>query len=163
MRLNVSNLFGLGLVPRAPGTAGSLAAVAAAFVVNSVGDFALFVVAVFAACAIGLWSARSAKLETGKEDPPEFVMDEFAGQWIALLPVSFIYWNTAVGFHLVIAGAAASFALFRYFDIVKPGPVGWADRLEGSIGIMLDDLIAGALAAIVISLGFTGILMIAPA
>ena len=162
MRLNISNLFGIGLVPRAPGTAGSLAAVAAAFVVNSVGGFALFVVAAVAACAIGLWSAHSAKLATGKEDPPEFVMDEFAGQWIALLPVSFIHWNTAVGFHLVIAAAAASFVLFRYFDIVKPGPVGWADRLEGGIGIMLDDLIAGALAAIVVSLGFTAILMMAP-
>ena len=162
MRLGISNLFGIGLVPWAPGTAGSVAAVAAAFVVNSFVDFALFVVAAIAASAIGLWSACSVKLESGEKDPSEFVMDEFAGQWVALLPVSFVYWNTAAGSHLVVAGAAASFGLFRYFDIVKPGPVGWADRIEGGIGIMLDDLIAGALSAIVLSLGFMAILMAVP-
>ena len=162
MRLNISNLFGIGLVPWAPGTAGSLAAVAAAFVANSVLHFALFVVAAIAISAIGLWSACSVKLEPGEEDPSEFVIDEFAGQWIALLPVSFLYWHTDAGFHLVIAGAAASFGLFRYFDIVKPGPVGWADRLKSGLGIMLDDLIAGALSAIVLSLGFAAILVTAP-
>ena len=162
MRLNISNLFGIGLVPWAPGTAGSLAAVAAAFVVNSVLDFALFVVAAIAATAIGLRAACAVKLEPGEEDPSEFVMDEFAGQWVALLPVSYLYWNTDAGLHLVIAGAAASFALFRYFDIVKPGPVGWADRIKGGMGIMLDDLIAGALSAIVLSLGFATLSMMAP-
>lgn len=162
MRLNISNLFGIGLVPRAPGTAGSLAAVAAAFAVNSVLDFALFIVAAMAVSAVGLWSAFSVKLEPGEEDPSEFVIDEFAGQWIALLPVSFLYWHIDAGLHFVIAGAAASFGLFRYFDIAKPGPVGWADRLEGRIGIMLDDLIAGALSAIVLSLGFAAILLTAP-
>lgn len=162
MRLNISNLFGIGLVPRAPGTAGSLTAVAAAFVANSVLDFALFVVAAIAASAIGLWAACTIKLEPGEKDPSEFVMDEFAGQWVALLPVSFLYWNTDAGLHLVIAGAAASFGVFRCFDILKPGPVGWADRLEGGIGIMLDDLIAGALSAIVLSLGFMAMLMMAP-
>ena len=162
MRLNISNLFGIGLVPRAPGTASSLVAVAAAFVANSALDFALFVVATIAASAIGFWAACTAKLEPGEEDPAEFVLDEFAGQWVALLPVSYLYWNTDAGFHLVIAGAAASFALFRYFDIVKPGPVGWADRIEGGMGIMLDDLIAGVLSATALSLGFAAILMMVP-
>jgi phosphatidylglycerophosphatase A len=74
------------------------------------------------------------------DDPGWVVIDEFAGQWIALLGVGTI----------APLEIAAAFVLFRVFDILKPGPVGWADRRHGIFGIMADDIIAGALAALVL-------------
>jgi phosphatidylglycerophosphatase A len=82
----------------------------------------------------GLWAVRAARVEG---DPGWVVIDEVAGQWIALLPLA----------RPSAVGLLAAFALFRLLDITKPGPVGWADRQPGAAGIMADDLIAGALAA----------------
>jgi phosphatidylglycerophosphatase A len=83
---------------------------------------------------LGLWAIRAARVEG---DPGWVVIDEIAGQFVALLGLT----------RPTIVGLAAAFALFRLFDIVKPGPVGWADRQDGAAGIMADDLIAGAIAA----------------
>ena len=82
-------------------------------------------------------------------DPSEIVIDEVAGQWIALLPIAFGAANAGVGVTALWPGWVAAFVLFRLFDIWKPGPVGWADRRHGPLGVMLDDVIAGVLAAIV--------------
>ena len=74
----------------------------------------------------------------GEEDPPEIVIDEWVGQWIALwlIPHTFLWGFT-------------SFALFRIFDIFKPGPVGRMDDIKSGTGIMMDDVIAGILALLV--------------
>jgi phosphatidylglycerophosphatase A len=74
------------------------------------------------------------------DDPGWVVIDEVAGQWIALLGLR----------HPTFWGMLAAFALFRLFDIVKPGPVGWADRQGGAASVMADDVIAGAFAALLI-------------
>ncbi|NNK79032.1 MAG: phosphatidylglycerophosphatase A, partial [Litoreibacter sp.] len=76
--------------------------------------------------------------------------DEVAGQWIALLPVSVGAMHSGAGFWALWPGVLTAFVMFRLFDIWKPGPVGWADRKTGPVGVMLDDLIAGLLAAIVV-------------
>jgi phosphatidylglycerophosphatase A len=68
------------------------------------------------------------------------VIDEFAGQWIAMLGLARPAWP----------GLLAAFVLFRLLDITKPGPVGWADRQPGAVGIMADDVIAGVLAAAIL-------------
>ena len=68
------------------------------------------------------------------------MIDEVAGQWIAMLALRSMHWP----------GVLAAFALFRLFDITKPGPIGWADRQPGAFGIMADDVLAGAAAAIVL-------------
>ena len=65
------------------------------------------------------------------------MIDEFAGQWIALLGLA----------RASALGLLAGFAIFRLLDVTKPGPIGWADRQGGTAGIMADDLIAGALTA----------------
>ncbi len=71
---------------------------------------------------------------TGREDPPEIVIDEVAAQWLALTVVP-----------LTIGGFVAAYLVFRLFDTLKPWPASWADgELEGGAGVMLDDLIAGA-------------------
>jgi phosphatidylglycerophosphatase A len=81
----------------------------------------------------GLWAVRTAQIEG---DPGWVTIDEFAGQWAALLGLA-----AATPLGLLVA-----FALFRLFDVTKLGPVGWADRQHSAVGIMADDLIAGALA-----------------
>ncbi len=95
---------------------------------------ASFVVAV--GCA-GLWSSHRYAQAAGQHDPGAIVIDEVAGQAITLI---------AVGPDVMVY--AVGFLAFRMLDIVKPWPVSWADRrLAGGIGIMLDDVLAGAIAA----------------
>ena len=75
------------------------------------------------------------------------VIDEVAGQWLALLVPAMGFWLRDVP--MVWPGPVAAFLLFRLFDIWKPGPVGTADRRNDPAGVMLDDLIAGVFAGIV--------------
>ncbi|MGJ8625171.1 MAG: phosphatidylglycerophosphatase A family protein, partial [Yoonia sp.] len=81
-------------------------------------------------------------------DPSEIVIDEVVGQWIALFPVliaAHIFDIASLSFW---PGWIAAFGFFRLYDITKPGPVGWADNKDNATGVMLDDVIAGVLAAI---------------
>jgi phosphatidylglycerophosphatase A len=137
--------FGVGHVPRAPGTAGSLAAVLLGGLLLAWWPAALLVAAV-AATLFGGAAIAAARLDG---DPGWVVIDEVAGQWIALLPLAHAGWRWATGWPWLLAG----FALFRLFDITKPGPAGWADRQHGALAIMADDTIAGLLAAGLLWLG----------
>jgi phosphatidylglycerophosphatase A len=125
--------FGAGYVPLAPGTAGSLLALFLGVPLLLAPGWAL-AAAVAAASLGGLWAIRALRLEG---DPGWVVVDEVAGQWLALLGLA----------RPTLAGLAAALALFRLLDIAKPGPVGWADRQGGGVGVMADDLAAGAFAA----------------
>ncbi len=134
-RLIASGL-GLGWLPAAPGTWASLAALLPAAAIQYAGGPLALAIAMVAAAFLGLWAIRACG-ET-EDDPGWIVIDEVAGQWLALVPA-------ALDWRLYVAG----FALFRLFDIAKPWPVGWADRaLPGAAGIMVDDLLAGIYAAI---------------
>ena len=128
--------FGAGLVPKAPGTAGALLAVAAGALLLAWSPAALPVAAILAA-GIGVWAVAAAGLQG---DPGWVVIDEVAGQFVAMLPLSRPAWP----------GLLLAFSLFRLFDIAKPGPVGWVDRRHGAWAVMADDLVAGALAAAVL-------------
>ncbi|MFC7609843.1 phosphatidylglycerophosphatase A family protein [Teichococcus aestuarii] len=88
---------------------------------------------------LGWWAVE--RLPEARADPGWVVVDEGAGQCLAL---------AALPLGAGAPGLILAFLLFRLFDIAKPGPVGWADRRKGSMGVMLDDIIAGALAAAVI-------------
>ena len=79
-------------------------------------------------------------------------MDEVAGQWVALLPVIIGAAHVGVPVLSLWPGWIVAFFGFRLFDILKPGPVGWADRRDDPLGVMLDDVIAGLLAAVVVAL-----------
>ena len=129
--------FGSGLLPWAPGTWGSLAALpfgVALFWLT--GPFGLLL-ASLAVFALGLWAAGAYEQVAAIKDPGAIVIDEVAGQWIALIPAALNPWA------IVLA-----FILFRAFDVAKPWPVSWADRhLKGALGIMADDIIAGLYAA----------------
>jgi phosphatidylglycerophosphatase A len=124
---------GIGRAPFAAGTVASLAAVLIGAVVLWIDHRLLTLLAIFT-CVIGTWAVH----ETGaRDDPGWIVIDEFAGQWIAMLGLG----------RVSLYGLLAAFVLFRCFDIVKLGPVGWADRKEGAVGVMADDVVAGLIVA----------------
>lgn len=134
--------FGIGRSPVAPGTMGSLAAVVAAVPIAAHGGPMALGFAALAVLFLGIPVAAAAAHAMGREDPGAVVIDEVAGQWLALIPAGADLGAWVVGF-----------LAFRLFDVWKPGPVGWADRrIGGGLGIMLDDVIAGLLAAGVVAL-----------
>lgn len=131
--------FGSGLSPRAPGTAGTLAALPIYFGLSSL-SLAMYSLVVVLAALLGIWLCEHASQRLGVHDHPGIVWDEFVGMWIAL-------WALPVTWGWLLAG----FALFRVFDILKPWPIGWLDRhAKGGFGIMIDDIVAGVLACAVL-------------
>jgi len=139
----VATFFGAGLGKPGPGTWGSVAAVllwaalALGFHPSTQTLLLTLVAGIVLSVGLGVPAATIAARESGKKDPGFVVIDEVAGQWIALLGLP----------RPSAIGLLAAFLLFRLLDIAKPGPVGWADRQGGAAGIMADDLIAGAIAA----------------
>lgn len=124
--------FGSGLAPVAPGTFGSLAALIPWLALREL-PLPYYVLALLVAFALGVWACQWTIRRLGVEDPGLVVWDEFVGLWIALIALPDRW-------YFVVAG----FVLFRFFDIVKPWPVRWADRhVKGGFGTMLDDAFAG--------------------
>lgn len=124
--------LGSGLSPKAPGTVGTLLAVALLPLLSQLPLLAYVAMVVLAAVAGVYFCGRTAK-DLGVHDHPGIVWDEIAGFWLAMtaIPVTWLW---------VLAG----FVLFRIFDVCKPWPISWCDRhVEGGVGIMLDDLLAG--------------------
>ena len=144
----VATWFGTGFLPTAPGTWGSLVSIPVAHLVAffsgawGLGGFALGI------AVIGVHAAGETARLRGVGDPPEIVVDEVAGQSIALLPV---YALVPAGATLLRIGAVLSaFLLFRVLDVWKPGPIGALERLPRGWGIMADDVLAGAVAGAVV-------------
>jgi phosphatidylglycerophosphatase A len=133
----IASGFGSGSMPFAPGTVASAAAEGIGAVLMLVSPWALPAAAALA--TFGGYAAIKRAHVDG--DPGWVVIDEFAGQWIAMLALP----------KPGLLGLLLAFALFRLFDITKLGPVGWADRKHGAFGVMVDDVIAGLLAAVLLA------------
>jgi phosphatidylglycerophosphatase A len=145
----IATWFGAGLLRPAPGTWGTLAALPFAWALHGLGGFAALALGTVAVFALGWWV--SARL-TGPEnpDPSEIVIDEVAGMWLALWPVSLGAQMAGADVLRLWPGIVAGFIAFRLFDIWKPGPIGWADRMHTPLGLMLDDILAGVFAAVAV-------------
>lgn len=143
----VATLGPVGHLRPAPGTWGSLAALPLAWLAMQ-GGTVLFTVLTVALLPLGWWAVARATVGAADHDPSEIVVDEVLGQWIALLPVAWGAWSTGFSVERLWPGWIAAFLLFRLFDIWKPGPVGWMDRRTDAGGVMLDDAVAGGLAAL---------------
>ncbi|AWL11426.1 Phosphatidylglycerophosphatase [Saliniradius amylolyticus] len=127
--------LGSGLSPKAPGTAGTLAALPLIWLCAPT-DSLIYLAITLAISLLGIWICDYSAYKMGVHDHPAIVWDEFAGIFITFLLVP------ATGLNLV-----AGFVLFRFFDIVKPWPIRWLDRhVDGGLGIMLDDILAGIFA-----------------
>ncbi|PCH93463.1 MAG: phosphatidylglycerophosphatase A [Rhodobacteraceae bacterium] len=146
----IATFFYVGLLPRAPGTWGSLAALPLAVALHAYGSFPALLVATVLIFFLGWWATHQETKDSTDHDPSEIVIDEVAGQWVTLLPTSFVFWHWGISTAILPWPALlAGFILFRLFDIFKPWPVSWADRKETAFGVMFDDILAGILAAIV--------------
>ena len=136
--------FGVGLSPLAPGTAGSFAALLPWLLLREL-PLGWHLVALALVFAAGVWACAWVVRTLRTGDPGIAVIDEFVGQWIALLPLL----GRGGGVVWIFVG----FILFRIFDVWKPWPVSWADRhVKGGLGVMLDDVLAGIYAAAALAL-----------
>jgi phosphatidylglycerophosphatase A len=138
--------FYSGKSPKAPGTAGSFAALPFGWLIWQYGGNSALVVASVIVFAIGVWAAHQYSHLLGIHDAGEIVIDEVVGQWMCLLVIPLGAGWTDVLWLL------AAFIAFRVFDILKPWPIRWVDRrVGGGFGIMFDDVLAGAIAMIVLA------------
>ena len=140
---------GVGYLPLMPGTFGSLLAVGIFLLfarsVTGSSLVAVVLVLIFAFTVAGIWAGTRTEQLLGRKDPGRVVVDEVAGQFIALFPLTlFTRWSTAA--------VIVSFILFRFFDIVKPYPANRLQEVDGGMGIMFDDLLAGVYGAVVVSI-----------
>ncbi len=142
----ICTVFGLGYLRPAPGTWASLVAVLVAWGIDRALGFPALALATCAVTALGFWAVGRALSGKTGHDPSEFVIDEVAGQWVALLASSAAFW--VHGGVMPWPAPLAAFVFFRFFDIVKPGWVGRADRRGDAAGVMIDDLWAGVFAAL---------------
>jgi len=133
--LAIATMGRIGKTRPAPGTLGSAAACLPAVGLAMAGGWVLEA-ATLIACIVGVKAANVYEAYSGEKDASEIVIDELAGQWIALLvvPLDWRWW-------------VAAFLMFRVFDVAKPGPVKMAEALPGGIGVMADDIVAGVMAA----------------
>lgn len=139
----------VGLLRPAPGTWGSAVALGLGMVILRYAGFVELLVATLAVTALGFWACDRALAGKPGDDPGEIVIDEVAGQWIALSFVAAGFWSRGWDGWLPWPAWVFPFALFRLFDIWKPGVIGRADRRGDPAGVMLDDLWAGLFAGIV--------------
>lgn len=144
----IGTVFYVGNMRPAPGTWGSLIALPMALLIYWLGGFWLLALAIPVGFLKGLWATKVMTAGSKDHDPSEIVIDEVIGQWIALLPVFYSAWSLGLAPTALWPGWMAAFILFRLFDITKPWLVGWADKRNDAMGVMLDDVIAGIFAAL---------------
>lgn len=132
----LASWFGSGFINPAPGTWGSLAALPFGVSIYAMGGAYMLAIAAFMITLIGLWAAHKFDADMDGHDSKMIVIDEVAGQWIALIPAAL---NP---FLILIA-----FVMFRFFDILKPWPISFIDKkVSGAAGVMFDDILAGLFA-----------------
>ncbi|WP_443636772.1 phosphatidylglycerophosphatase A family protein [Candidatus Njordibacter sp. Uisw_058] len=131
--------FGSGAAPKAPGTWGTLAAVLIYWPLSQLSP-EHYLLMLLVTSVMGIYICGQTARDLGVHDHGSIVWDEFVGFWITMFAAP-------VGWVWVVVG----FVLFRFFDIIKPWPISWIDkRITGGFGIMLDDVIAGVMAAVVL-------------
>jgi phosphatidylglycerophosphatase A len=129
----VGTWFGSGLSPKAPGTMGTLAALPFAYVIQAISGCNGLLLASLLISLIGWYATHIYLRHTDAKDPKEIVVDEVAGIWLLLGCMEPVWQSYALGF-----------VMFRFFDVLKPWPVSWADRkIGGALGVMMDDILAG--------------------
>lgn len=134
--------FGSGLVPRAPGTAGTLTAIPLVLLTAALPLWG-YLILITGLFLIGIWVCRETTRYLGVHDHPVIVWDEVVGYMIAMI-------GAPLTWPVIVTG----FVLFRVFDILKPWPIGWLDRrAKGGFGVMIDDVMAGLYTAVVLHAG----------
>jgi len=136
----IATAGGAGYSPVAPGTAGSLVTLIALWVIPF--TFATLIVALAIVTVAGIWAAERVEHLLDTKDPGVIVIDEVAGMLLSVLALP-----------RTIPVLLAAFVLFRIFDVWKPFPARQAQELHGGVGVMLDDLVAGGYALLLVTVG----------
>jgi len=132
--------FGSGLSPKAPGTVGTVAAVPIWLLLIQLST-PVYVLVLIVATVVGIYICGGAAKKLGVHDHSGIVWDEFVGFWVAMLMIP-----------PQLGSIICGFLLFRFFDIIKPWPIGWLDRkIHGGLGIMIDDIVAGIYTAVILN------------
>ena len=132
--------FGVGLSPVAPGTLGTLLAIPIYLILYRI-PFPFYVLIIVFLLFVSIWISDRAQKHSGKMDDQRIVIDEIMGFLVTML------WVDRKAFLIIIA-----FFLFRFFDIVKPPPIRRLEKLKGGYGIVLDDVLAGVYANVILHL-----------
>lgn len=148
-KLAIGTFLGIGHLPFAPGTWGSLATLPIIYLIGTTSGSYGILAFVIVAVALSLWCAPAAEKRYGK-DPSQFVADEIAGQSIVFLMADFTATHLQT-FLVLFSG----FILFRVFDIIKPLGINALQNLPGKFGILADDILAGIYALVLLELGTT--------
>ncbi|MCU0913514.1 MAG: phosphatidylglycerophosphatase A [Planctomycetes bacterium] len=148
----IATCFGLGWLPKAPGSWGSLPPAVVFYLMMwccapGLGTSAAMLVMLVAGCAACILFAPASIAATGKDDPGEVVMDEFAAQALTFLAIPLVVARNLSGVESLVL-AVFGFLVFRIFDILKPWPIRRLERLPAGWGILADDLVAGLGAAV---------------
>ena len=131
--------FGSGLSPKAPGTVGTVAAIPLYLLLIQF-SLPMYVAVLLVTFTLGVYLCGKTASDLGVHDHPGIVWDEFVGFWLTML-------LAPAGWVWIVVG----FVLFRIFDILKPWPIGWLDkRIHGGFGIMIDDIVAGLYALVIL-------------
>ena len=133
---------GIGLIPFAPGTFGSIFAWIAFILISHFVNMLILTIVII---ILSIWICEKVSKDLFEKDHKSIVIDELAGMWVALLPV--IYFASSQNER--IAYAILALVFFRFFDILKPFPVSYFDqKYKNGFGIVFDDIIAGILATV---------------
>ena len=138
--LLLSTWFGIGFLPAAPGTFGTLATVPLVLGLNQLGNVCR-VLGSAVIIAVAVWASGQYQALSGRSDPGEVVIDEVAGFSLTMLLLPFSWMTLGLGF-----------AFFRLFDILKPYPMKRLERIRGGVGIVIDDLVAAIYAIVCVRL-----------
>jgi len=135
--------FGSGLAAKMPGTFGTLAALPLVVLLSHFSSFSVYLTVTILVCVLGIWICGKTAQDMGVHDDSSIVWDEVAGMLITMLAVPLSWQTVLVGF-----------MLFRFFDILKPWPINYLDKhVHGGFGIMVDDVLAGLFALVILHLG----------
>ncbi|MBR6356411.1 MAG: phosphatidylglycerophosphatase A [Alphaproteobacteria bacterium] len=147
LALIIATYFGFGLSPKAPGTVGSIGTIPLAFVLAYFFGIYGIIVAAIPIAIIGIYATDVLIRDQEEKDPGKVVVDEVVGQLLAFVFVADMLKGNTDYWWLYLVGLAA----FRFFDICKMGPVKWFDsKMKNAVGVMMDDVCAGLMAAIVV-------------
>ena len=144
----IATVGGVGHLRPASGTWGSLAGLVLGWALASITGWIGLLIGTVIVFYVGRWATDMVTRGTDNHDPSEVVVDEVAGQWVALLPVVIGASMSNSALLDLWPGWTVAFALFRLFDIKKPWIVGHYDRMDTPHGVMMDDICAGAMAAL---------------
>lgn len=148
-------VFYLGFFPFFPGTFASLVSLILGILLFKIIGFLFFLYLTVFLFLGGWWCSKKLIKINKNKDPSEIVIDELVGQWISVIPIFYLLDNKIITFStLPYLELISAFIIFRFFDIVKIGPILWADNLKSGLGVMLDDCLAGCVTFSIITFYF---------